>query len=257
MTPEHVVELASGAALMLGRLGGFVVVSPFPGRWVPARVRVLVVLGLALPLSMAAPPSAIPVALDYGLVLAAGLDFLVGVFVGAAFYLVLAAAEFMAAMISHASSLATPMSMNPESGQQPVLGQVGVLLAMLVALGAGVHRVVLAYLLESFRALPIGSAIHVQAAIPAYIDLAGRSLEVGMRLAMPVFAVTLAVQGGLAIVSRMAPSLQIFNVGFAVLIVTGLLTFAAAIPSIAQGIFDYTATLPLFLEDLFHKLKGG
>ena len=48
----------------------------------------------------------------------------------------------------------------------------------MVALGAGTHRVVIAYLLESFRALPVASEMLILDGILPFVDLAGRSIDV-------------------------------------------------------------------------------
>lgn len=257
MLLDLIVTQAAAVALVVSRLAGFVVVSPFPGRWVPARMRVLLVLVMAFPLSFTMPvPHAL--ALDLSLLLPAVSDFLVGFLIGAAFYLVLAAAEFMAGMVSQASWLSAPMSMNPASGDRSqVLAQVATLFALLLALSAGVHRVVLAYLFESMHLLPLGTPLSVTAALPMFIEIGGRSFDVGMRLAMPVFAVSLAVQAALALVSRVAPSLQIFNVGFAVLVASGLVTFGASMRAISVGIIGYAGELPGFLDEVLVRLAEG
>jgi flagellar biosynthesis protein FliR len=77
-----------------------------------------------------------------------------------------------------------------------------------------------------------------------------------MRLALPVLAISLAVQTALALVSRVAPSLQIFSIGFAVLVATGLVTFMASLRAIGTGILEHLGTLPGFLDELLLQLGG-
>ena len=219
MTPARIAELAAIAALVVCRLAGFLVISPFPGRWVPARIRALVVLAIAVPLSFGTHAVG-HVGLDIRLFVLAISDFVLGLLIGASFYLILVAAEVMGGMVSQASWLQAPTSLSPDlDGQKQVLAQVAMLFAVLLSINLGTHRIVLAYLLESFRALPVGTTIAPEAAVPSLIELAGRSFDVGMRLAVAVFAVSLAVQAALALVSRVAPSLQIFSIGFAVLVI--------------------------------------
>jgi len=258
MVPSYIVAVALTSALVFCRIGGFLVLSPFPGAWVPMRMRVALLISLSLSVGVLMAPPVAPVAMDLDLLLVAASDFLVGLFIGAAFRLVISAAEFMAGMVSQASWLSAPVSMNPDmGGQSQVLGTVSTLLALLVAIGAGMHRIVLAYLLESFNALPVGTMAHIPAAVPTMVELAGRSFDVGMRLALPVLAVSLAVQTALAILARVAPSLQIFSIGFAVLVGSGLVTFMASLPSIAAGILRYLGTLDAVVAELFQLLAGG
>lgn len=140
-------------------------------------------------------------------------------------------------------------------GQTQATAQIAILLALLLALATGTHRTVLAYLIESFRILPVGSEMNLGAAIPSFLALVGRSFDVGMSLALPVLGVSLAVQAALALVSRVAPNLQIFSIGFAVLVASGLITFMASLPSMAEGMIGYFQVLPGFLDDLLMRLS--
>ncbi|MCA9622518.1 MAG: flagellar biosynthetic protein FliR, partial [Myxococcales bacterium] len=201
------------------------------------------------------PAVSLPVELDAAMLLAAGLEVLLGAMVGFCFRLFLAAADYLAVMVAQVSWLSVPTSMSVDGGgQSQALAQVAALLALLLALGVGAHRIVLAYLLASFDALPVGSPLALAAGTPVLLDLGGRALDVGLRLAVPVFAISLGVQAGLAMVARIAPSLQIFNVGFAVLVATGVVTFGQSLRSVAVGLVSFYGTAPDLLDDLFTRV---
>lgn len=255
MDLSHVIATATTMALVFCRLAGFLVLSPFPGAWVPKRPKVALLISLAFSVGMWLPTSSAPPDMSLLLLIYAANEFMIGAMVGGAFRFVISAAEFMAGMVSQASWLSAPVSLNPEmGGQSQVLGQISTLLALMVALGAGTHRVVIAYLLESFRVLPVATDMLILNGILPFVDLAGRSIDIGMRLALPVVAVSLAVQTALALVSRVAPSLQIFSIGFGVLVATGLVTFAASLESIAGGVLAYTHILPPFLDEVLTRM---
>lgn len=250
-------EQFTTVALVMSRIGGFLVLSPFPGTWVPrqARVALLVVLSLCVGV-LFAPREAVPI--DMHLASSAARDFAIGLMIGGAFRLVIMVADFMAGLVAQASWLSVPTSMSPDhGGQGQALGQVSMLLALLLALAAGVHQTVLAYLLESFRVIPLGAQVTLTAGIEPFMELIGRSFEVGTSLALPVLAVSLATQTALALISRVAPSLQIFSIGFALLVVTGLLTFLASLRAIAHGLLRYYEVLPTFLDDLLRRISGA
>jgi len=56
------------------------------------------------------------------------------------------------------------------------------------------------------------------------------------------------IQIGLAVVARIAPSLQIFNVGFAVLIGAGFLGILTAAHELLQPLADHLGTLPARID---------
>lgn len=250
-------DQVSTFALVMSRMAGFVVLSPLPGTWLPkqARVALVVVLSLTLGVSFA-PARSIPFGLE--LAAAAASDFTLGLMIGGAFRLFVMAADFMAGLVAQASWLSVPTSMSPDhGGQGQALGQASILLALLLAIASDVHHVVLAYLLESFRVIPVGAPVTLTAGVLPFVELVGRSFDVGMSLALPVISISLAVQTALALVSRVAPSLQIFSIGFAVLVVTGLVTFMASMRSIAEGILRYYEGLPPFLDEILLRMMGA
>jgi flagellar biosynthetic protein FliR len=253
----RIVEYAITIALTLSRIGGFLVLSPFPGSWVPKQARVSLLLVMGLTVGMLLGPSKLAVPLSLELVPVAANEVAVGLLIGGAFRMVIIAAEFMAGIVAQASWLSAPSSMSPDSGGQAgALGQVSIMLALLLALGAGVHRTVFAYLLESFHVLPVGAAMNTRDGILPFLGLVGRSMDVGMSLALPVLGISLAVQTALALISRVAPSLQIFSVGFAVLVGAGLITFMASLRAIGDGLLAYYQVIPPFLDDLLVRLAG-
>jgi flagellar biosynthetic protein FliR len=154
--------------------------------------------------------------------------------------------------------LASASELNPTVEQQDVvLAQVMTLIAMLLALGMGAHRVALGYLLGSFRAIPVGRTLAFGATSVPLTDLAIDSFVVGIRLAMPVIAVAFVVHLGLAMIARAAPALQIFNVGFSVLLATGFLVFLTCFRDIGGGLIAHFSTLAPALDGLLLDLSGN
>ena len=246
---------ASLLALVAARISGFVVTSPFPGERLPATARLALVVVLAFLAASFVPATAVKPELGLALIVAAITEFVCGVMIGAAFRFLLSAADVVGGVSAQSSGLGAASLYDPSIGApDSAIGQVMTLLAILVALGVGAHRVALAYLLESFRALPVGAAMNVPLAAPVLIDLGAQCLVIGVRLAMPAIAVSLTVQAALAMVSRAAPSLQIFSVGFAVMIAAGIATIMASLPTVGTGLAEQAGELSPLLDRLFEAL---
>ncbi|MCC6527521.1 MAG: flagellar biosynthetic protein FliR [Polyangiaceae bacterium] len=249
------IQLLCAGALTLGRAAGFVLVSPFPGSAAPAQVRVALVLALTLALAPTvaafAEVPAGPLALAPLVVWELG----VGVVIGAVFRFMFAATEVLGGVLGNVTWLSAPVALNPALGAEDsaVASLIG-LFAMLLALAAGVHRVVLQYLGASFNVIPVGSPVALGNVAFAFVDLGSRALEAGVRLALPVLLVSQLVQVALAFVARVAPQLQIFNVGFAVLVAASLLALLAALPAIAHGLAGFFGILPDTYEAVLRAL---
>lgn len=248
---------AGGFSLVFARIAGFVATSPFPGNYISKTQRV----GLVCVLSWVAAPIAsfshVPQGIGAMLVASAMLEIGCGVTIGLAFRFILAAADVAGAALAQASGLSSANIMDPTSGtQEPVLGKIISLLSMLLALSVGAHRVLISYLIESLRVLPVGTHIHLADAMPVFIQMSSEALLVGVRLALPIVAVSLVLQLTLAMIARAAPSLQIFSVGLALLVLTTLTILTEGIREISSGMLVQIATLGPHLDQLFSRLAG-
>ncbi len=178
-----------------------------------------------------------------------GIEISCGVIIGVAFRFVFAAAESLGGLLGLATGLGTPSLFNPAmNSQETPVGQVVTLAAMLVALGVGAHRIALTALLHSFRSIPVGTTVLFDAPLMTFVDLAIDSFVVGVRLSLPVVAVGLIVHVALAMISRAAPSLQIFSVGLGVLIAATTLTLIACLGDLVSGLASHFASLAAALD---------
>lgn len=252
---RELVPYALTASLTFSRTAGFVVTSPFPGRHVAATQRVGLALTIAWMAGMVLPPLAWSPGLDGRTVGAAISEFALGVTIGATFRLVFSAAEVLSQNLSQAVGLSAPSVFNPTiESQESALGESITLLAMLIALAMGAHRVAIEWLLASFHALPVGATPALHLSAPLFVDLVAAATSVGLRLALPVVAVTLATQVALAMIARAAPALQLFNVGLSVLIAAGTIVLTASLGDITLGLGDHLASLSPTLDRLLVEL---
>jgi flagellar biosynthetic protein FliR len=129
-----------------------------------------------------------------------------------------------------AASLFDPHAQISETGLTQLLRHLVVLLALLL----GVHRVLIGSLLASFQVVPLGSLVDPALATPDLVHISAATIAAGMRLSLPLVAALLLAQVGLAFLSRAAPSLQIFSIGFAVLLITGTVVLLSSLPEIAR-----------------------
>jgi len=244
-------------ALVACRIGGFVVSSPFPGAFVGPTQRVGLVVGLSWVTSIFAVSSHAPQDIGLAFFVSAALEMACGLAIGITFRLILSAADMAGSFLSQAMGLSSASVLNPTvEAQDTIVARIVTLLALLLAVSAGVHRVALAYLLASFRALPVGMVTFSPASAMVLVDVAILSFYAGLQLAMPVVGVALIVQVGLAMTARAAPSLQIFSVGFTVLLLTGSVVLLSCLRDIGGGLLLHFESLSGWLDVLFVGADG-
>jgi len=221
-------------ALEAVRLSGLVVAAPLAWSAAPARVKVALVLLLTVAAhgqSELAPELA---GSPERIALAVGSEFALGIAIGFIVRLVVAAFEVAAEQASIMMGLGIAQVFDPQSDtSHNVLGSVFKNFALLIAFAVGLHRLVIGATISSFQVVPVGSLTRMEAYGPTFLTLGGELLATGLRLAMPIMAVLFMTQIGLAFVSRAAPAMQIFSVGFAVTLGVGALVLFLTLPDLA------------------------
>jgi flagellar biosynthetic protein FliR len=254
MLAELLMREGLAFALMFSRTSGFLLTTPFPSKDVPRPARVGLALALAffsLSLGVERPRD---LALNLSLVMPMALELMLGASVGFICRVVLSAGEVAGELIGQMTGLGSASLFNPMLGtQDTVVSRIFTLLATLLFVSSGSHRIVLSYLVESFQAVPLGAPFNPADAVPVLLDTTVSAIAIGVRLAMPVVAIALIVQIALAIVARMAPSLQVFNVGFPLLIGIGLITVMYSLRDVSQVLVDHLHGVGEVLDRFFEE----
>ncbi len=217
-------------------------------RTVPMRVRIALAGFVALAAQPALPPMLV-VALDTPVAFAlVAQQVLVGLAIGFAVRVVFAAVEYAGEFVGLQMGLNFAGFFDPVSAAAgTATGRLyGTMVAWLFVVVDG-HLLVIAALVQSFEAFPAG---------PQPFDFLRQTLphqwgaelfQVGLWVALPVLTMLLFVNLVLGLVSRVAPQINIFAIGFPVTLGIGLLGMLATLPLLAQ---PFTLTLQRLLEQL-------
>ena len=208
----------------LARIGGFLIVAPVFGmQLVPARIRAgLAILACALLAPLLPPPPALdPLSLEAGLLISSQV--LIGLGMGFAMQLFFQVFVFGAQLMAMQMSLGFASMVDPANGVSvTVLAQYFVVLLTLVFLATNGHLAMLEVLLESFRFVPVGAALPsaqwswTLAAAASWLFLSG------LLLALPVVTALLIVNLAFGVMTRAAPQLNVFSLGFPMSMLFGL-----------------------------------
>ena len=115
--------------------------------------------------------------------------------------------------------------------QTPLMGDLFQLMGTLVVIGAGLDRVLLASMVRSFRAAPLGSFALAPASVLVIVQAAGGIFLAAVELAAPVLAATILVEVAISLMGKLSPQLPVMSltVPLKTLIGFGLLTGALAL----------------------------
>ena len=213
------------------RILALIASAPFFGaRGIPASAKVGLAFVLTILVSplLAPMPAVSPSSAQGILVLIHQL--LIGVAMGLAMRVIFSAVEMAGHVIGLQMGLGFATFFDPQnSAQIPVMGQFMGLIAMLLFLAINGHLLVLAALMESFQMLPVGL---LEISSRGWYTLAlwgGEIFRVGLWIALPVLAVLMMINIALAVLTRAAPQLNIFVVGFPLTLAVGFIALSFSI----------------------------
>jgi flagellar biosynthetic protein FliR len=220
------------------RIGGFVLTAPIASAaTVPPFVKIALTLALALILAPLAPvPQTLSIFSATG-VAAALQEVLIGVAIGMVVQLAFEALSFAGQSISTTMGLGFATLVDPQHGANtPVLGQLFVIFGTLTYLALNGHLVALGALASSFRNLPIGGANVDENLLLAVAVWGARVFETGLLVALPAVIALVIVNLALGVVTRAAPQLNLFGIGFTITLMSGFFVLIVGLDGLMAGI---------------------
>lgn len=203
----------TAALLVMVRLSGLLVFAPvFSSAAVAPRIKAGFVFAMTFLLApvVVAVPGARPT-----LGLAALLGELgVGLTFGLSLMMLTESITFAGALLGMEFSFSLVNLMDPNSQvETPVLGQMLGWLGVLVILGAGLDRTLLAAVIRSFAVVPVGCGVVEASTGRALVHMGSGIFLSGLQLASPVIAAALAVEVTIGLIGKLAPQLPTQVVG--------------------------------------------
>ncbi|MCE0460287.1 flagellar type III secretion system protein FliR [Pseudomonas sp. 20TX0172] len=192
---------------------------------VPTRVRLYFALAITVVIVPGLPPMPPVNALDLSALMLVAEQILIGVLLGFSLQLFFQAFVVAGQIISIQMGMAFASMIDPTNGvNTAVIGQFLTMLVTLLFLAMNGHLVVFEVLTESFTTLPVGSAMLVN----HFWDVAGKLgwvLGAAMVLVLPAITALLIVNIAFGVMTRAAPQLNIFSIGFPLTLVLGMVIF--------------------------------
>lgn len=212
----------------LTRILGLIATAPlFSATGIPMRIRVLTGVCAALAIS----PS-VPVELAVDPLSATGFlilvqQFLIGSAMGLSMRFAFSAMEMAGTAVGMTMGLGFATFYDPQTrGQSSAISQYFALLVLTLYVAANFHLLMLSVLAESFRTLPVAGTPMGKDGFFLIVKWGGMIFAYGLQLALPILAALLVANITLGILTRAAPQLNLFGIGFPVTIATGFVMIA-------------------------------
>jgi flagellar biosynthetic protein FliR len=229
----------------LTRILGLVMLTPvFANTAVPTPVKI----GLGVFITLVVAPTLPPLP-DIALGSWQGLlilvqQMLIGMAIGFIMRIVFTAVDAAGEVVGLQMGLGFASFFDPQSAAQTlVVARFLNLLATLLFLAVNGHLLIVNVLVGSFQSLPISPQPLAAAGFYAVAAYGSTILSLGLQLALPLVAILLMTNLALAILTRAAPQLNLFAIGFPI--------------TLGVGLIALDLTLPYFAPMLEHAFQNG
>lgn len=229
--------------LIVTRVSGIMMFGPLlSSNSLPSNFRFVLTFAIALLLAPVVSAHAVDMYSTIDLVILIAGELLVGFIMGTFLQMMFQALQLAGQTAGTQLGLALANVVNPQFDEQTsTTAVIYVTVASLAFLGTGADREMIAALLESFKALPLGEVWHEESSYYLALRLFHESMIFAVRVAAPVTVVMLLTEIAMGFIGRTVPQLNILSIGFALRIIIGIIITAASMLAATEIFHDYIA----------------
>jgi flagellar biosynthetic protein FliR len=233
------------------RVGACLMVAPmFGARFVPMRTRILLAAAITALVAPLSPATGIAPFSAQGFVVVAQ-QLLIGVAMGFALQVMFDALGLAGQVLANSMGLSFAFNVDPLRGSSTAaLGQLYIILATLTFLALGGHLALIELLAHGFTTMPVSTSGIGREGLWMLVNWGGQLFAGAISIALPGVTALLIVNLAFGVVSRAAPTLNLFAVGFPISLVVGLLVVLGGIAPLTEGVTQLIALGFEFLRAL-------
>ena len=235
------------------RIGACLMVAPgFGAHFVPPRLRIVLAVALTLLVAPSiTPPSGIVLLSISGFIITLQ-QVLIGLAAGFALQTVFDSLAMGGQLLANSMGLSFAFNVDPQHGAStPVVGQLYMLLVMLTFLALNGHLALLQALMDGFKTLPVSTDGLSATSMWSLVGWGRYLFEGALAVALPGMTALLIVNLGFGVMSRAAPSLNMFAVGFPITLVFGVVIVLLGLPAVQASFISLFANALDFVGALF------
>lgn len=233
-TDTEIYTWAGSLVWPFTRIAAMLAIAPiFGARMVPLRARLVMALLLTWIVLPLLPPVPAIDPFSIAAVLITAQQMLIGLAIGFSLQLVFATLVIAGQATAMGMGLGFAQMVDPQNGVSvPVIGQYYVVVATLLFLALNGHLALIRVLVDSFHSLPIGMDSLGREDFHAIAWWGSRMFSDALMVALPAIASILLVNMSFGVVSRSAPQLNVFGVGFPVTLTLGFVILVFALSNL-------------------------
>ncbi|WP_416426077.1 flagellar biosynthetic protein FliR [Pseudomonas sp. App30] len=223
LTDAQIGAWVSSFMLPLFRVGSMLMAMPvFGTTMVPKRIRLYLAMAITVVIAPSLPAMPVVDSLSLQGLMLAGEQIIIGSLLGFSLQMLFQAFLIAGQILAIQMGMGFASMNDPVNGvQTAVVGQFFTMLVTLLFLAMNGHLVVFEVLVESFTTLPVGGGVLVSQFWELIMHMSW-VLAAAVILVLPAITALLVVNVAFGVMTRAAPQLNIFSIGFPLTLVMGM-----------------------------------
>ncbi len=214
---DFILPFTRIAALVMTMIG-------FGARTIPTRIKLFLCVSVTFAIMPAIPPTHIEELFSFSTFLVIGQQMLIGITLGFMTVMVVNTFTLAGQIIAMQSGLGFASLVDPASGMNvPAVGQFFLILSTLLFWAMDGHLAYLQFIAASFETLPIGNEHFPSIKYKEVVLWGSWMFATALSLALAPLTAMLLINFSFGVMTRAAPQLNIFAIGFPITMMAGLL----------------------------------
>ena len=220
--------------LILARLIGLFSVAPIlSDKAIPQTMKLAMIFWITLLLWFVVPVPKLAFDSNLDLMLSLVFEFFLGFVIGFIPRVIFLGVQMAGSLMDMQMGLSSAATFDPSTGgQTTIMERLMFYLAIAVFFITNSHHLFLVSILESFKVIPLVTSMSYPGLIDQITTLAGEIFLTGLDLSMPLLIIIFMMDFALGLLARLAPQVNVFNLGFQIKPIVGLWIFLFTLPVI-------------------------
>ncbi|MBC7984059.1 MAG: flagellar biosynthetic protein FliR [Candidatus Obscuribacterales bacterium] len=219
------------------RIAACLMVAPvFGAQFIPARFKIALAGAITLLVAPMFPPPEGVIPLSVAGAIVTIHQLLIGFATGFILQVIFDSLAMGGQLLANSMGLSFAFNVDPQHGAStPVVGQLYMLLVILTFLALNGHLAMLETLVQGFRGMPIGMSSFNSDELWMVVMWGRQLFDGALAVALPGMTALLIVNLGFGVMSRAAPALNMFAVGFPIVLVFGMAIMLLGLPAVQSS----------------------
>ncbi|TAL63537.1 MAG: flagellar biosynthetic protein FliR [Legionella sp.] len=251
---QTIIRFFSQGIWPMARISGLMLTVPvFSSDIVPARVKIFFILALTITCAPFVPEQLSFEHFSGVYIVYIVQELFLGLLMGFVLQLVFQIFVLGGQIISMQAGLGFAVMVDPSSkASVPLISQFYLMMVSLMFLALNGHIAILDTLIESFSWLPIGQVTIKESILWSVINFSGWMFKEAVLISIPALLSLLIVSLSFGIMTRVAPQLNIFSLGFPLTLLMGILIIQVGLPTVGAEISNCIEQGIFFIKGMLH-----